>query len=100
MARVQGERLLLAEIPLLYETGAEQQFNQIIVTACSSNSQRQRLLSERRLSEALAEKLIDAQLALGDKVRRADRVVWTDCSLSITERQVERLAREVLLSYG
>jgi dephospho-CoA kinase len=32
---IKGDGLLLAEIPLLYEKGAEYYFDRIIVTACS-----------------------------------------------------------------
>src|ERR1700738_1598274 len=35
MSRTEGDGLLLAEIPLLYETGAESYFTRVIVTAFS-----------------------------------------------------------------
>lgn len=98
--QVASERLLLAEIPLLYETVAEKYFDLIIVTACSRKSQNERLVSGRDLPEALVEQMINAQMALEAKIQRADRVVWTDCPPRITALQVNRIAQEIIDCYG
>src|SRR6266446_4966038 len=62
-----GDGLLLVEIPLLYETGAESHFDRIIVTACSRDSQVERIVSERNLSRELAEHIIQSQMDLEEK---------------------------------
>jgi dephospho-CoA kinase len=100
IAHLREERLLLAEIPLLYETAAENNFDIVIVTACSLNSQKHRLVNGRGLPPALADQVIGAQLSLETKIRRADRLVWTDCPTSITEFQLARLAQEIVDRYG
>ncbi len=100
IAHLREERLLLAEIPLLYETGADQSFDLIIVTACSLNSQKHRLVAGRGLPITLAEQVIGSQLSLDAKIRRADRLVWTDCLPSTTKLQVNRLAQEIIDRYG
>jgi dephospho-CoA kinase len=98
--RAGGDGLLLAEIPLLYETGAEPYFDRIIVTACSRASQVERIVVERRLSKELAEQIIEAQMDLEEKIRRADWVVWTDCPPGITAQQVNLIFTEVTERYG
>lgn len=98
--RTRGDGLLLAEIPLLYETGAELYFDRIIVTACSRASQVERMVVERRLLKELAEQIIQAQMDLEEKIRRADWVVWTDCSPQITAQQVNLISQEVIEQYG
>jgi dephospho-CoA kinase len=100
ISRTRGDRLLLAEIPLLYETGAEPYFDRIIVTACSHASQVERMVVERRLLKELAEQIIQAQMDLEEKIRRADWVVWTDCSPPITAQQVNLISQEVIERYG
>jgi dephospho-CoA kinase len=100
ISRNRGDRLLLAEIPLLYETGAEPYFDRIIVTACSRASQVERMVVERRLLKELAEQIIQAQMDLEEKIRRADWVVWTDCSPQITAQQVNLISQEVIERYG
>lgn len=100
ISRTRGDRLLLAEIPLLYETGAEHYFDRIIVTACSHASQVERMMVERRLLKELAEQIIQAQMDLEEKMRRADWVVWTDCSPQITAQQINLISREIIERYG
>jgi dephospho-CoA kinase len=100
ISRTRGDGLLLAEIPLLYETGAESYFDRVIVTACSRASQVERIVVERRLLKELAEQIIQAQMDLEEKIRRADWVVWTDCPPGITAQQVNLISREVIERYG
>jgi dephospho-CoA kinase len=99
-SRTGGDGLLLAEIPLLYETGAESYFDRIIVTACSHASQVERIVVERRLSKELAEQIIQSQMDLEEKVRRADWVVWTDCPPGITAQQIHLIFQEIVERYG
>ena len=98
--RAAGDGLLLAEIPLLYETGAESYFDRVIVTACSRASQVERIVVERRLLKELAEQIIQAQMDLEEKIRRSDWVVWTDCPPGITAQQVNLISQEVIERYG
>ena len=94
IGRTRGERLLLADIPLL-----EPYFDRIIVTACSRVSQIQRLVHGRQLSESIARQIIQSQMPLEEKIRRADYLVWTDCPPDITEEQVHRIGREIIERY-
>ena len=100
ISRTKGDGLLLAEIPLLYETGAESYFDRIIVTACGRGSQLERIISERHLSRELAENIIQSQMNLEEKIRRADWVVWTDCPAEITRQQIELIFQQVIECYG
>jgi dephospho-CoA kinase len=100
IGRTKGDGLLLAEIPLLYETGAESYFDRIIVTACGRGSQVERIMSERHLSRELAENIIQSQMDLEEKIRRADWVVWTDCPAEITGQQIELIFQQVIERYG
>ena len=100
MSRIGGDGLLLAEIPLLYETGAETYFSRVVVTACSRASQVERIVVERRLLKELAEQIIQAQMDLEEKIRRADWVVWTDCPAGITAQQINLISQEVIARYG
>ena len=99
-AEKSGAPVAVMDIPLLYETAAERNFDLVIVTACSRKSQKERLVSGRNLSEALAEQVINAQIALEIKIQRADRVVWTDCPPGVAALQVNQMAREIIDRYG
>jgi dephospho-CoA kinase len=68
----------LADIPLLYETGGETLCDRVVVVACSRVTQLKRLLARTALERAEAEQIINSQMPLEEKIRRADHVVWNN----------------------
>lgn len=86
-----GATLAVADIPLLYETGRERDFDAVIVTACEPDRQLQRLMARDSLSEAEARARIAAQFPTSDKVARATYVIRTDSTVAETDAQVDRL---------
>ncbi len=97
---VKEKKLLLAEIPLLFETKADQYLDLIVVTACSYQTQIERMVQKRSLPLSLVEQMINAQTPLSDKMERAAQVIWTDCPLQITKLQTNRLAKQIVARYG
>jgi dephospho-CoA kinase len=83
-----GTRLAIADIPLLFETGQQHEFDAVIVCACQPAEQIRRIVERNRLSEADARARIAAQLPIGEKVSRADHVIWTDGGFTDTDAQV------------
>ena len=75
-----GERLAVAVIPLLFETEAESSFDKIACVACTLELQRERLRA-RGWSDGEIDSRIAAQMAVDEKMRRADHVIWTDGSI-------------------
>jgi dephospho-CoA kinase len=97
---VKEKKLLLAEIPLLFETKADRYIELIVVTACSYQTQIDRMVQKRSLPLSLVEQMISAQMPLAEKMERAARVVWTDGPLQITKLQTDRLAKQIAARYG
>ena len=79
----------IADIPLLFETGREGDFDRVIVAACRPDQQIERLLARRGMSRRDAELRIAAQMPIDEKVGRADVVIDTSRTLDETDRQVE-----------
>jgi dephospho-CoA kinase len=88
-------RLALADIPLLFETGQQHDFDTVIVCACAPAEQLRRLVGRDGLSEADARARLAAQLPIHEKAARADYVIWTDRGFAETDAQV-RTVFEVL----
>ena len=86
----------IADIPLLFETGRQGEFDVVIVTACDPLTQIRRVMARDDVSEAEARARVAAQLPIEEKVRRADHVINTDGSFEDTNRQV-RSVYEVLV---
>jgi dephospho-CoA kinase len=81
----------ISDIPLLYETGRDRDFEKVIVTACDPKTQVQRVMERDRLSETDARLRLLAQLPIDEKARRADFVITTDGSFEDTDRQVREV---------
>ena len=79
-----------ADIPLLYETGGETLCDRVVVVACSRPVQEQRL-GERGLAPDTARQMIDAQMPLEEKIKRADHVVWNNGDVKVLREQTELL---------
>ncbi|HRQ90812.1 MAG TPA: dephospho-CoA kinase, partial [Bacteroidia bacterium] len=86
-------RVFLVEVPLLYEAGFPFERNLDIVVGASATRQKSRLVNERGIPAVLAEKILDSQMPIEEKAKRADIVVWNDGSLDSFGAQTEHLAR-------
>ena len=79
--------LAIADIPLLFETGQEHDFDAVIVCACDPAEQLRRVMDRNRLSEDAARQRLAAQWPIEEKVARADHVIRTDGTFADTEAQ-------------
>jgi dephospho-CoA kinase len=84
-------RVGIADIPLLYETGHQHDFDVVIVCACEPAEQLRRIMTRDRLSERDARARLAAQWPIEEKARRADYVIRTDGTHAETDAQVRRL---------
>jgi len=87
---------LVFEIPLLFETGAEKEFDKVIVVSAPEDVQRARVLRRQGMTAEKLESILDRQTPDREKRRRADFVVDTGTDLSTTEAQV----RDILACLG
>lgn len=90
-----GDRLAVVEIPLLYESGHAQDFDEVIVTACTPETQLARLVA-RGLTDVRARQILAAQMPTSEKTVRADYVIRTDGSTADTDGQVQDVLRRLL----
>jgi dephospho-CoA kinase len=88
--------VLVFEIPLLFETGGEKDFDKIVVVSAPADVQRSRVLERTGTSLAKLNAILARQMPDAEKRRRADFVVDTGTDLSTTESQL----REILACLG
>jgi dephospho-CoA kinase len=88
--RAEGCRVAVVAIPLLFETGAENQFDQIICVACSPAQQRERLLARGWTPDQISGR-IAAQLPVEQKMARSNFVIWAEGSLETHRRQAAEI---------
>jgi len=83
-----GIGVAIADIPLVFETGHNHDFDAVVVAACAPEIQLRRVMDRDSLSDTDARARIAAQWPIDEKVRRATLVIWTDRGFSETDRQV------------
>ena len=81
------------DIPLLFETGAESQFDRIITVGCSVETQLARLCARDALSPEMSKKIIASQMPIDIKISKSHHLIWNDGSLDALTAQVELLSR-------
>ncbi len=85
---------MLADIPLLYETGAEAFFDVIVAVGCTRATQLDRLKA-RGIDRPLGEAMLASQWSMGQKLSRADMAIWNDGSPAALARQTKLLAYQL-----
>lgn len=82
-----ADPVAVVDVPLLYETASEKQFDRVVVTACPADVQLARLI-ERGMSQEAARQRLAAQWPTEKKAARADFIIRTDGTFEETNRQV------------
>ncbi|HJO18574.1 MAG TPA: dephospho-CoA kinase [Vicinamibacterales bacterium] len=95
LAQARIHRAAVADIPLLYETGHDDDFDKVIVVACDAKTQLQRVMARDGLSKEDAQQRISIQLPTAQKAARADVVISTEGTLKETDAQIDRFVQEL-----
>jgi dephospho-CoA kinase len=74
-ARARGDRVVISDIPLLFESADPAEFDAIVLVDAPEPVRRARILASRGISAAEADQLIRAQLPSSSKRSRSDYVI-------------------------
>jgi dephospho-CoA kinase len=74
-AEARGARLVVADIPLLFEAGLDREFDVIVLVDAPEELRLRRLVHDRGLGTAEARRMIEAQMPSEEKRSRADIVI-------------------------
>ncbi len=92
--RAAGTRLVLLDIPLLFETGADTSCDQVIVVSAPAPVQRDRVLQRGTMTEDQFQTILAAQMPDAEKRARADHVVQT-LTLDAARAQVDAILAQL-----
>lgn len=87
-ARARRERLVVLDVPLLFESRGAGRCDYVLVVSAPLFLQRQRVLRRPGMSEARLAAILDKQMPDGEKRRRADFVVPTGLGRNVTRRRL------------
>jgi dephospho-CoA kinase len=94
-AIVQGRRVAVADIPLLFESKAETSVDLIIVVSAPETVQKARALSRKGMTEGRFAAIVAKQMSDREKRRRAHFVIVTDCPFDTTRAQTKGFLRSI-----
>jgi dephospho-CoA kinase len=91
--RVQPDKLVVVDVPLLFESELQGMFEEVVVVYAPREVQLERLMKRDGLAMEQAILRIEAQMPVERKKELADAVIVNAGNLAETERQVDELWR-------
>ncbi len=88
-------RLVILDVPLLYETGGDKDCDKVMVVSAPYFIQRQRALARQGMTQTKFNDILKRQLPDREKRRRADAVIPTGLGKAHTYRVLKRLIRDL-----
>jgi dephospho-CoA kinase len=92
-ARKAGHRLIVLDIPLLFETGSQEHCDAVLVTYVHPDEQRRRVLERGTMDPSLFESILSRQIPMPQKRALAHFVLDTGHGLEAARAEVAALLR-------
>ncbi|MBX2834318.1 MAG: dephospho-CoA kinase [Micavibrio sp.] len=93
--RASGKEIVLLDIPLLFETGADHQMDYTITVTAPKFLQHKRVLSRPNMSEEKFESILNRQMPDGEKCARADFVIHSGLGRAQMMREIKHVISEI-----
>lgn len=90
-----GHRVIVFDIPLLFETGGEKRVDAVLCVSAAAEVQKTRVMARPGMTEARFNYVLSQQMPDADKRARADYVVTTDISLEETRAQLKSVLEKL-----
>ncbi|MBQ6356979.1 MAG: dephospho-CoA kinase [Solobacterium sp.] len=89
------EKLVFAEVPLLYEAGWEDLFDLVTVLTCSEENAVDRLMRDRGYTREQAEGRLRSQVSREIQIAKADKVIHNDGTAEMLAAETARWLKEL-----
>ena len=86
--------IIVFDIPLLFETGAESEFDAVACVRVSDDVQKSRVMARDTMTEAQFKMIRDKQMPMFEKCDRADFIIETD-TLDHARAQVKDIVQKI-----
>lgn len=86
--------IVLLDIPLLFETNAQQQMDAVVVVSTTPEEQRRRVLARPGMTEAMFDTILSKQMPDAEKRARADYIIETS-TLDAAQARVAEIVAEI-----
>jgi dephospho-CoA kinase len=92
-ARADHRRIVMLDIPLLFETGGEARVDAVVVVTADADIQRDRVLARPGMNEDRFEAILAKQIPDAEKRRRAHFLIDTGKGMEPAKRQVRAILK-------
>ena len=89
-----GEQLVVADVPLLFEVGWQERFDEIWLVVCDDLTRIARIMERDGFDAIAAQKRLTAQWPQTDKLAVADQVIDNNTTLAALETRVRQLVSQ------
>jgi dephospho-CoA kinase len=93
----EGHKMIVFDIPLLFETGGETRVDAVLVVTAPADVQKARVMARPGMTEERFNHVLSQQTPDAEKRTRADYIVTTDISLDDTREQLKKIVDKILL---
>lgn len=93
-AAANPDRVVVFDIPLLFETGSEAEMDAVVCVTIPAELQRERVLARGTMSAEDLDRILARQMPNEEKCARADFVIVTD-TLEHAQAQVQKVMTEI-----
>jgi dephospho-CoA kinase len=90
-----GAKIVILDIPMLFETGGERNMDAVVVVSAPADIQRQRVLAREGMSEAMLDAILARQMDDAEKRAKAHFVVDTSRGFDAARAQVRDIVAEL-----
>ena len=95
-----GVNVSVLDIPLLFESGAEGEFDTIVVVSAPENIQRARVLDRPGMTKEKFAAILQQQMPDQEKRAKADYVISTAGMLEETRKQVQTIYQDIIAQFA
>ena len=95
-AKERGDKLVVLDIPLLFETGGKNRVDKIIVVTAPAEVQRERVLGREGMSEEKFEAILKRQVPDVEKREKADFIIDTSLGMDAAREKVREIIAELI----
>ncbi len=94
-AEARGDRIVIGVVPLLYETGMDEEFDVVLLIDAPLEQRIDRLVGKRGFSPEEARAVAAAQMPAEEKRARADFIIDNDSDITSLERRAWETWKEI-----
>lgn len=95
-AEQQGKKVMVFDVPLLFETGGDKKLDKTIVVSANLRAQKERVLARPGMTKEKFKLILSRQMPDKEKQNRADYIILTDKGLDFAKQQVQNIMSDLL----